>query len=114
MATKRAKWSEAQIKAHIQTIQKVIEKGKRENKGEHFIGITPEQIREKLKRVNPPSRFWDGIRPPREEPSTLTLASSTQTRRQQVRYLPMSGSAPATLIPQLARSCSMSTRASRA
>src|ERR1700739_4000400 len=54
MATKRQKWSEAQIKGHIQTIQKIIEKGKRENKGEHFIGITPEQIREKLKRMNSP------------------------------------------------------------
>ena len=54
MATKRAKWSDAQIKSHIQNIQKFVEKGKRENKGEHFIGITPEQIREKLKRVNSP------------------------------------------------------------
>jgi hypothetical protein len=54
MATKRPKWSEAQIKAHIQTIQKIVDKGKRENKGEHFIGITPEQIREKLKRVHSP------------------------------------------------------------
>jgi hypothetical protein len=60
MAAKRVKWSEAQIKTHIQTIQKVIEQGKRENKGEHFIGITPEQIREKLKRVNSPMIVFQG------------------------------------------------------
>jgi hypothetical protein len=66
MASKRAKWSEAQIKAHIQTIQKVVEKAKRENKGEHFIAITPEQIREKFKRVNSPffiSLGWNSTTP---------------------------------------------------
>ena len=60
MATKRAKWSESQIKAHIQQIQKVIEKGKRENKGEHFIGVTPEDIRKKFKRVNSPMIVFQG------------------------------------------------------
>jgi hypothetical protein len=60
MAAKRVKWTEAQVKSHIQTIQKVIEQGKRENKGEHFIGITPEQIREKLKRVNSPMIVFQG------------------------------------------------------
>ena len=66
MATKRAKWSEAQIKTHIQKIQKVVEQAKRENKGEHFIGITPEQIRKKLKRVNSPmivSLGWNSTTP---------------------------------------------------
>jgi hypothetical protein len=66
MATKRPKWTEAQIKAHIQTIQKIVEKAKRENKGEHFIGITPEQIREKLKHVNSPfitSLGWNSTTP---------------------------------------------------
>lgn len=66
MATKRPKWTEAQIKAHIQTIQKTIDKAKRENKGEHFIGITPEQIREKLKQVNSPfitSLAWNSTTP---------------------------------------------------
>jgi hypothetical protein len=60
MAAKRAKWSEAQIKAHIQKIQKVIDQGKRENKGEHFIGITPEEIRKKFKRVNSPMIVFQG------------------------------------------------------
>ena len=66
MATKRPKWTEAQIKAHIQTIQKTIEKAKRENKGEHFIGITPEQIREKLKQANSPfitTLGWNSTNP---------------------------------------------------
>jgi len=60
MATKRVKWSEAQIKTHIQKIQKVIEQGKRANKGEHFIGITPEQVRDKFKRVNSPMIVFQG------------------------------------------------------
>lgn len=60
MAAKGVKWSEAQVKTHIQAIQKVIEQGKRENKGEHFIGITPEQIRQKLKRVNSPMIVFQG------------------------------------------------------
>ena len=66
MASKRAKWSEGQIKEHIQKIQKVVETAKRANKGEHFIGITPEQIREKLKRVNSPmivSQGWNSTTP---------------------------------------------------
>jgi hypothetical protein len=66
MAAKRTKWSEAQIKTHIQKIQKVVEQAKRENKGEHFAGITPEQIRKKLKRVNSPmivSLGWNSTTP---------------------------------------------------
>ena len=65
MAAKRGKWSEAQIKAHIQKIQKVIQEGKRENKGEHFIGITSEQIWDKLKRMNSPMivyQSWNSTR----------------------------------------------------
>jgi hypothetical protein len=79
MATKRPKWTEAQIKAHIQTIQKTIEKAKRENKGEHFIGITPEQIREKLTQVNSPfitSLGWNSTTPGER----LALASPFQPR----------------------------------
>lgn len=66
MASKRPKWTEPQIKAHIQTIQKFIDKAKRDNKGEHFLGITPEQVREKLKRVNSPfivSVGWSSTSP---------------------------------------------------
>lgn len=66
MASKRPKWTEAQIKDHAQKIQKIIEKAKRENKGEHFQGITPEQIRNKFKRVNSPMivfQSWNDTSP---------------------------------------------------
>jgi hypothetical protein len=64
--SKRRKFTTAQIKEHIRTIQKAIEKHKRENKGEHFTAVTPEEIEKKLKRVNSQmiiSQGWSGAAP---------------------------------------------------
>ena len=58
---KQPKWTAAQVKEHILGISKAIEKHKRENKGEHFTAVTPEDIARKLKRVNSPmivSQGW--------------------------------------------------------
>jgi hypothetical protein len=63
---KKPKFTTAQIKEHISSIQKVIEKHKRENKGEHFTAITPEEIEKKLKRVKSPmivSQGWSDTTP---------------------------------------------------
>jgi DNA-binding MltR family transcriptional regulator len=48
------KFTEAQIKEHIQRIEKVVEKNRAENLGEHFTSVTPDEIQMKLKRVNSP------------------------------------------------------------
>jgi hypothetical protein len=56
----KKKWTTAQIKDHIQKIQKIVEKQKHEVKDEHFTGITPEQIEEKFKRVNSPMIVFQG------------------------------------------------------
>jgi hypothetical protein len=68
MPTKRKqkRFTTAQINEHIRNIQKAIEKHKRENKGEHFTSITPEEIEKKLKRVNSPmiiSQAWSNTAP---------------------------------------------------
>jgi len=60
---KQMKWTAAQIKEHIRSIEKAIEKHKRENKGEYFTSVTPDEIERKLKRVNSPmivSQGWSG------------------------------------------------------
>jgi hypothetical protein len=60
---KKTKFTPAQIKEHIKSIQKATEKHKLENKGEHFTAVTPEDIEKKLKRVNSPmivSQGWSG------------------------------------------------------
>jgi len=44
----------AQGKEHIGKIQKIIEKAKDENKAEFFTAVTPEEIKNKLKRVHSP------------------------------------------------------------
>jgi|SRR5262245_11256106 len=59
---RKKKFTASEIKAQIQKIQKVIEEHKRENKGEHFTAVTPEEIEKKLKRVNSPiivSQGWN-------------------------------------------------------
>jgi hypothetical protein len=63
MATdsKQPKFTPDQVQEHIQKIQQVIEKHKRENKGEHFVAVTPGDIERKLQRVNSPiivSQGW--------------------------------------------------------
>jgi hypothetical protein len=58
--TERRKFTTAQLKEHISSIQKAIEKHKRENKGEHFTAITSEEIEKKLKRVNSPMIISQG------------------------------------------------------
>jgi hypothetical protein len=58
---KQKRFTTAQIEEHIRSIQKAIEKHKRENKGEHFTSITPKVTAKKLKRVNSPliiSQGW--------------------------------------------------------
>jgi hypothetical protein len=64
--SKKPKFTPAQIKEHVKSIQKAIEKHKRENRGEHFTAVTPEEIEKKLKRVNSPmivSQGWSGTTP---------------------------------------------------
>jgi hypothetical protein len=54
------------IKEQVQRIQKAIQQQKRENKGEHFTALTPEEIEKKLKRVNSPiivSQGWNSTTP---------------------------------------------------
>jgi hypothetical protein len=63
---KQRKWTATQIKEQVQRIQKVIEMQKRENKGEHFTSVTPEEIEKKLKRVKSPmivSQGWNSATP---------------------------------------------------
>ena len=62
MATAKTTWTAAQIKEHVQNIQKAIENHKRESKFEHFTAITPEEVATKLKRVHSPmivSQGWN-------------------------------------------------------
>ena len=51
---RKSKFSPAQIKTKVKEIQEVIEQQKRENKGEHFISLTREEIEKKLKCSNSP------------------------------------------------------------
>ncbi|QSQ26553.1 hypothetical protein JY651_17165 [Pyxidicoccus parkwayensis] len=54
------------MKKHIQAIQEVVEKNKRAYKSEHFTGISPEEIKKKLMRVNSPfivSQGWGSASP---------------------------------------------------
>lgn len=60
MPNQKKTWTAAQIKEHVQNIQKAIEKYKRENKSEHFTAVTPEEIANKLKRVNSPMIVFQG------------------------------------------------------
>jgi len=63
---KRPKFTPTQIKQHIKKIQETIDKQKRENEGEHFTSVTPEEIEKKLKRVNSPmivSQGWNSTNP---------------------------------------------------
>jgi hypothetical protein len=63
---KKVVFTVAQIKEHIQNIQKITEQAKTENKGEFFTAVTPEEIEKKLKRVNSPmiiSQSWGGTSP---------------------------------------------------
>ncbi|HEV2842587.1 MAG TPA: hypothetical protein VGW39_14790 [Chthoniobacterales bacterium] len=64
--SKQAKFTTAQINEITRNIQKAVEKHKRENKGEHFTAVTPEEIGRKLKRVNSPmivSQGWANTTP---------------------------------------------------
>jgi hypothetical protein len=66
MATAKTTWTAAQIKEHVQNIQKVIDNHKRESKSEHFTAVTPEEVATKLKRVNSPmivSQGWNSTTP---------------------------------------------------
>jgi hypothetical protein len=60
------KFTEAQIKEHVQRIEKAVEKHRTENMGEHFTSVTPDEIERKLKRVNSPmivSQGWGSVAP---------------------------------------------------
>ena len=66
MATKAKKFTAGEVKSQVERIQKEVEKHKRENKGEHFTSVTPEEIERKLKRVNSPmivSQGWNSTTP---------------------------------------------------
>jgi len=60
------KWTAAQIKEHTKKILALVETNKKENKREHFTGISPEEIEKKFKRVNSPmivSQSWNSTTP---------------------------------------------------
>lgn len=62
----QTKFTEAQIKEHIQLIKKIVEKNRKENTGEHFTSVTSDEIKRKLKRVNSPmivSQGWGSVAP---------------------------------------------------
>lgn len=66
MATKARKFTAGEIKSNIEKIKKEVEKHKKENKGENFTSVTPEEIEKKLKRVNSPiivSQGWNFTTP---------------------------------------------------
>ena len=68
MATKSGpkKFTADEVKAQVERIQKAVEKHKKENKGEHFTSVTPEEIEKKLKRVKSPmivSQGWNSTTP---------------------------------------------------
>ena len=52
--SKAPKFTPEQVTEHIKNIAKAVEKHKKENKEKHFEAITPEEIEEKLKRINSP------------------------------------------------------------
>lgn len=61
-----AKLTAGQIREHTKKIQDVIEKHKRENKGEHFTSLSEDEIANKLKRVKSPiivSQGWNSTNP---------------------------------------------------
>ena len=63
---KRPRFTPAQIKQQIKKIQETVDKQKRENQGEHFTSLTPEEIEKKLKRMNSPiivSQGWNSTTP---------------------------------------------------
>ncbi|HSB09103.1 MAG TPA: hypothetical protein VLM38_06300 [Blastocatellia bacterium] len=60
------KLTAAAIREQVDRIQKVIEKQKRENKGQHFTGLTAQEIEKKLRRVKSPmivSQGWNSTTP---------------------------------------------------
>lgn len=66
MPAKRKRWTAAQIKKQVTKIQAVVEKHRRESKGEHFTAVTAEEIERKLNRVNSPmivSQSWGSTTP---------------------------------------------------
>ena len=52
--TSKNTFTAAQVNEHIGKIQKIIEKARSENKAEFFTAVTPEEIKNKLKRVHSP------------------------------------------------------------
>lgn len=62
----QTKFTEAQIKEHIQRIKKIVEKNRKEYTGEHFTSVTSDEIKRKLNRVNSPmivSQGWSSASP---------------------------------------------------
>ena len=60
------KWSAEEVKTHVKRVQEAVEKHRRENKGEHFTALTPEEVEKKLRRVNSPmitSQGWGSTTP---------------------------------------------------
>ncbi len=58
------KFSAEDVQKHVKKIQEVVEKQKKEKKGEHFSAVTPEEIERKLRRVNSPmivSQSWSNV-----------------------------------------------------
>ena len=45
-------WTEARIGECVQSIEKVVEKHRTENRSEHFTSVAPEEVKRKLSRMN--------------------------------------------------------------
>ncbi|MBO0612332.1 hypothetical protein [Thiothrix fructosivorans] len=64
--TTKIKFPAEEVREHIKKIEKVIEKQKQENKEVNFTAVTPEEIEEKLRRVDSPmiiSQGWGSTMP---------------------------------------------------
>ena len=52
--TKVTRWTTAQVKEHVDKIQKLVKKSEKENRLENFLAITPAEIEKKFRRANSP------------------------------------------------------------
>ncbi len=81
--SKKREWTPAEIKEEVRNIQKVIEEQKRKVKYEHFTSVTPEEIKEKLKRAEIPWIFhqdWNSTTPGGTVNYRLGIRNSTSTK----------------------------------
>ncbi len=51
---RRGKFTKAEVDRHVKTVEAAVEKARREHSGDQFLGITADEIREALTRVESP------------------------------------------------------------